>query len=209
MDSRVEEGLRLLYEFSGRDEFAHELRKAKEEFFKRVGPPLPGEQIEELRLASFSEWFIFDRPIVTIGRTPVEEYLRRNADSLDPARAEVFQAFTGTIHSIFLVKKRKGERADLKDMYTGKVHKGVKRVPVSLGKGDMVELRLVRIGDEAFATDALCYHPFSARKQIKRMLKEARKQGRRLDGLLEELMAKNTKHERYPKTAKKKAYAGG
>lgn len=207
MEEMVENALRSLHEFIGAPDFAHELGSAKDEFFKMVGAPLSGEPIEEMRLSSFTEWFIFDRQLVASKRTPVEEYLRLHEGELSGGELEVLSGFARTLHSVFMIKKRSGQAVDLKDLYTGTKYKAVKRVPVTLGKKDMAELRLAPAGDTWFATDALCYHPFSAGKEIRKMLKQARKKGEPIEPVLMELMAMNTRHERYRKTTKRNAYA--
>jgi hypothetical protein len=209
MEAAVEDGLRALHEFVGRDEFTEEVREAKEDFFSRVVAPLPGEGIEEQRLSSFVEWFIFDRQLAGVGRTPVEEFLRNHAEAIAEPTLEVLRGAARTVHSIFRVAKRTPDGVDLKDLYTGIKYKGVKRAPLTLGKGDLADLRLINVNDGWYGTDALCYHPYEARKQIKRMLKVAKKQGKPVDRILEELMAMNTRYERYPKTAKRSAYEGG
>lgn len=209
MEQVFEAALKSLHDFAGDPELAGELAEAKKEFFAVVGAPLPGEPIEELRLSSLAEWFIFDRPISSTGRTPVEEYQRRYASELSAEETAALQGFARSVHSVFLLKKRIGRSAFLVDLYSGIKFKDARRVPVTLGKGDMAELRLVPAGELWFATDALCYHPYVARKNIKKMLKTARKNGEPLDPLLLKLMAMNTRYERFPKTAKESAYAEG
>lgn len=205
MKERVEDALRRLHEFVSGEEFAEELRKGKEEFFRMVTPPLPGEVIEEPRLASFVEWFLFDRQLTTVPRTPLEEYLRRNAEIFSAEERELFVGFTRAVHSLFLVKSRK-ESAELYDLYSRRKYHRVKRVPISLGPGDLAELRLLPAAGEWFATDALCYHPPVARKTTEKMLRQAAGKGERIDDILVKLMIMNTRYERYPKTAKKTAY---
>lgn len=206
MEKAVEEALRSLHGFVGADEFREELKRAKQDFYAMVGAPLPGEPIEELRLSSFIEWFIFDRQLAATGRTPAEDYLRSRAEDLAGPLLAVLIGFTRTVHSVFEVKKRDAAGTDLKDLYTGIQYKGVRTVPVTLGRGDMAELRIAPAEGSWYATEALCFHPYSARKQILRMLKEARKQGKPVEQVLTSLMVMNTRYERYPKTAKRKAY---
>jgi hypothetical protein len=207
MEDAVRDALRALHEFVGRPEFGGELGEAKKNFYALVGAPLPGEPIEEQRLSSFIEWFIFDRQLKATKRTPVEEYLRLHADELSGPLLAALTGFTRTVHSVFQVRKNDGDRADLDDLYTGLKYRGAGLVPVTLGKGDLAELRLAPVDDAWYATEALCFHPSAARKQIMRMIKEARKQGKPVDQVVLSLMQMNTRYERYPKTAKRTAYA--
>jgi len=205
MESRVETALRMLHDFISDKKFAEELGRAKKQFFDTVGAPLPGEPIEELRLASFVEWFIFDRTLDRTGRTPVEEFLRLNSNDED-VDLSLFDGFTGAVRGVFMVTRRKNGDVVLKDLSTGIKYKSVRRVPQSFGKGDIAELRLVLNREGTFATDALCYHPYWAKKNIRKMMKKAKKEGRPVDEVLDTLMAMNTRFEHYPKTAKKRAY---
>jgi len=209
MERAVDEALRALYDYVGRPEFAGELAQARKEFFDQVGAPLPGEPIEELRLGSLTEWFIFDRPLKDRGLTPLEDYMRKHASEIGPETAEVFTGLARAVHSVFLIKKKNDRGAFLVDLYTTKKYKEVKRLHLTLAKGDMAELRLVPVGDDWHATDALCYHPYLAAKSIKKIMKKARKDNQPVAPLLIELMAINTRFERYPKTAKAKAYEEG
>lgn len=208
MEKEVEQALRELHEYVAGKDWEEEIGGAKAEFYAWVGAPLSGESIEELRLSSFIEWFIFDRQRGEARRTPVEEYMRLHADDLSGPRLEVLRGFTRTVHSIFMILKRQPGVVVLKDLYTGVKYKEARRVPVTLGETDMAELRLAPVGGGWYAADALCFHPFAARKQILRMLEAARKEGKPVDQVLIDLMAMNTRYERFPKTAKRNAYEG-
>jgi hypothetical protein len=206
MEAMVDEALRRLHEFVGAEEFVAEIQRAQEEFYRRIGAPLPGEPLQEARLTSFTEWFIFDRRLEAVGRTPVEEYLRRYADEIAGAGLDIFLGFTRTVHSLFRLQRREDNLCDLVDLYTLEKYLGVKRVPPTLNRDDIAELRLAPAGESWFATDAFCFHPIAAHKTIGRLLKTARKKNEPMPPLLERLMAMNTQYQRYPKTAKDKAY---
>ncbi len=206
--AEFEAALRSLHEFVSEKEVSDQVESAKNEYFQRVGAPLPEEPIYELRLAGFVEWFMFDRKLEGIMRTPLEQYMRKNAFHLDRRRTEVLIAMGRNVHSIFLVKKRNNSDVDLKDLHTGIKYKGVKRVPATLAKGDLAELRLVLYFETAFCMDTICFHPYSAAKHIKRVLKRAMKRGEPMEGVIEGLTQENTRYERLPRKAKKNAYAG-
>ncbi len=206
MEEAVDHALRLVHELLGSEDLQDELQKAKEDYFRKVGTPLPGEPLEELRLSSFVEWFAFDRKLEASGRSPAEECLARNPDITGPVK-EVLQALPDAVHSIFIVKKRMDKKVHLKDMFSGAVYKDVKRAPVTLGKGDMADLRIFHAGEEWYVTDALCVHPYSAQKHIKKKLKYLKKNGGDVDEFLLDLVLMNTRYERAPRPVKDKAYA--
>jgi hypothetical protein len=206
MGEEFEDALRSLHEFIALEKFKNELKEAKQSFWKMTGAPLVGEPIEELRLGSFIEWFSFDRQLKATRRTPVEEYMRTNADSLSGEPLEIFRGFSQSVHSIFQVYKVKHGLHYLKDFYTGIKYCEVQRVPISLGKGDTVELRLIPVNGIYYCTDGLCFHPFVANKKIISILKTARKEGEPVAPVLLTLMRMNTRYEHSPKTSKAIAY---
>ncbi len=208
MEKAVDEALRARHEFIALPEFGAEIDAARKDFFSKVGAPLRGEPLEEARYGSMTEWFILDRPLEGAGHTALQEYMHRNGDDVTRERFMVLQGLAKTVHSVFEVKKKSDAGVYLRDLYTGVKYKQARRVPFSLGKGDLAELRLVAVSEGWFATDAVCVHPYVARKQITKKLKLAHKQGEPIAPLLMKLMAMNTQYERYRKTVKTGAYEG-
>jgi hypothetical protein len=206
MERAMGEALRALHAFIGEPKFGEELALARKEYFGLVGSPMPGEGIEELRFMSLTEWFIFDRRLKSSGLTPGEEYWRANASRLSPEVRAVFDGLVRAVRSVFLVKKRTPAATYLLDLYTGVKYKQAHRVPLPLGKRDLAELRLIPLGQEWYATDAYCHHPWAAYKPIAKMLKLAKKESRPIEPILFKLMAINTRYERLPKMAKATAY---
>ena len=206
MEEAFEEALRSLHKFVDDDKFKNELNEAKQIFWDLTGAPLTGEPIEELRLGSFIEWFCFDRQLKATRRTPVEEYMRTHSDSLSGDTLEIFRGFSQNVHSVFQVYKVKHGLHFLKDFYTGIKYQNVRRVPISLGKGDTVELRLIPVNGTYNCTDGLCFHPFDANKKILSILKSARKEGEPVGPVLIQLMKMNTRYAHSPKTSKAIAY---
>ena len=206
MEKAVDAALRSLHDYVGQPKFGEELAAARKEYFGQIGTPMPGEGFEELRFMSLTEWFIFDRRLKSSGLTPAEEYWRENASRLLAESRAVFDGLARAVRSVFLVKKRTPAATYLLDLYAGTKYKQVHRVPFPLGKRDMAELRLIPLGQEWYATDAYCHHPWAAHKPIAKMLKLAKKEGRPIEPILFKLMAINTRYERLPKMAKASAY---
>lgn len=199
MAEELEPCLRRLHEFVARPEFAEELNRAKAGFFEQVGLPKDGEPFVEMRLASFIEWFVFERTLDRKRQTPVELYLGRHGLELSEPERELCRTLTQSLHRLFQVKKLKNGVAVLRDLIDKKKYKPVSNLPKNLHAGDIAELRLVPIGKEYVATEAYCYHPSEAHKFILEQAKRARKNGDDPLGLMRRLMAMSTKWERYPR----------
>ena len=195
----LEPCLRRLHEFVARPEFAEELNRAKAGFFEQVGMPKDGEPFVEMRLASFIEWFIFERTLDRLRQTPVELYLSRHGLELSEPERELCRTLTKTLHRLFQVKKIKNGEAVLRDLIDKKKYKGVRNLPKNLHAGDIAELRLVPLGKEYVAMEAYCYHPSEAHKFILGEAKRVRKNGDDPLGFMRRLMAMSTKWERYPR----------
>ncbi len=199
MSDDFEPCLRRLHEFVARPEFAEELSRAKAGFFEQIGSPKDGEPFVEMRLASFLEWFMFERTLDRRHETPVELFLSQNSAELTERERELCACLTKSIHRLFQVAKIKNDLAVLKDLLDKKKYKQVRKLPPNLHNGDIAELRLVPVGEEFVVTEAYCYHPPEAHKFILKEAKRARKMGDDLGGLLRRLMAMSTKWERYPR----------
>jgi hypothetical protein len=199
MSEELEPVLRRLHEFLARPEFAQELNRAKAGYFEQVGAPKDGEPFVELRLASFIEWFLFERTLDRRRQTPIELYLSRHGRELTEKERELCRTLTQTLHRLFQVKKIKNGVAVLRDLIDRKKYKSVRHLPKNLHAGDMAELRLVPLGKEYVVTEAYCYHPSEAHRFILEEAKRARKNGDDPIGLMRRLMAMSTKWERYPR----------
>jgi hypothetical protein len=199
MSDVLETCLRRLHEFLARPEFAQELNRAKAGYFEQVGAPKDGEPFVELRLASFIEWFLFERTLDRRRQTPIELYLSQHGPELSEQERELCLALTKSLHRLFQVKKVKNGEAVLRDLIDKKKYKSVRNLPLNLHAGDMAELRLVPLGKEYVVTEAYCYHPSEANKFILAEAKRARKNGDDPIGLMRRLMAMSTKWERYPR----------
>jgi hypothetical protein len=206
MTDVLEPVLRRLHEFVARPEFTEELNRAKAGYFEQIGTPKDGEPFVEMRLASFLEWFMFDRTLDRLRQTPIELFLSQVGSELSAREREICACLTRSIHRLFQVKKIKDDFAVLVDLLDKKKYKQVRQLSPNLHSGDIAELRLVPVGTEFVATEAFCYHPPEAHKFILKEAKRAAKMGDDCGGLLRRLMTMSTKWERYPRMRIKEIY---
>jgi hypothetical protein len=181
--------------------FQDEVALARKEFFTRTG----GEVFEddrsvESRLASFLDWYLFDRPLRAQGVPPVEAFLIDQADQIRPEELPAFRDLTRQIHGLFEVRRPlKKDRLKIRELCTGEdyeVHE--RRQLAGLEKGDLFEARLIPSGELLQFSASFCHHPRAARRAILSEVKRRRKEGP-IDraSFLHLLSAMALKYERY------------
>jgi hypothetical protein len=167
------------------EKYDAEIKKAKQEFIAHGGEL--GNEIDgyEEALGIFFDWYIFERPQLLEGFTPLILFSRSNDLSVEDRK--VYSDFLGYIHSIFIVKKS-SDGVTLQDIFTSapkslgwggrKKKYMVTDVPVTLlEKGDMVEARLLLFRGEYRFSGAFCFYPKSIYSIIKTKAAEASKTG--------------------------------
>lgn len=152
-----------------------DLLAAKAEYFQRTGEVFEDDKQFEMRMASFLDYYLFDRKRPGIGRTPAEEFLALRAAAKDPAEA-AFRSFTETLHGLFEVRKVLPGTIRLRELFSGKDHDVTeRRHPVGLEKGDILEARLIPFDGALVFSAAFCFHPREAVKAIKKEVKRRKK----------------------------------
>src|SRR4029077_9669809 len=102
--------------------FQDEVAQARKEFFTRTG----GEVFEddrsvESRLASFLDWYVFDRPLSTQGIPPVEAFMAERGAEIRPEELPGFRDLSRQIHGLFEVRRPlKKEHLKIRELCTGK-----------------------------------------------------------------------------------------
>lgn len=167
---------RLLAWASGPERQA-EILEAKAAFFERIGEAHEEDRSFEARLGLFVEHFLFDRPLRDEGRTPAQVFLDLHRDQLEPQELPAFEAFVGTVHGVFEVRKlgtKQGLR--IREPISKREFEILeRRGVVGLDKGDIFEARLLPMGDEHIFSGSFLYHPTEARKAILAEAKRRRK----------------------------------
>jgi hypothetical protein len=172
--------------FASDGELADELSRAREEYVERTGSLFETDTDYELRIATFLEWYVYDRPLsCKPNKTPVELYLDTVAASLPETEVNCIRGFTRTILSLFEFKKAKGDTLQMVDILSNAHHKVFDgRRPAGLESGDIIEARLVPVEEKLLFSEAFTFHPRKARKVILKAAKAYRKNGedgRRID----------------------------
>ncbi len=156
------------------DVYADEIKKAKLEFIAHGGEL--GNEIDgyEEALDIFFDWYIFERPQLREGLTPLILFSRSN--ELSEEDRKIYSDFLGNIHSIFIIRKSASD-VKVMDIFSKKKYL-VAGVPAALlEKGDMAEARFLSFRGEYRFSGAFCFYPESIHSIIKTEAAQARKIG--------------------------------
>ncbi|HTS79881.1 MAG TPA: hypothetical protein VMH40_04725 [Myxococcaceae bacterium] len=165
-----------LIAYASSEERKPDLLAAKTEYFQRTGEVFEDDKQFEMRMASFLDFYLFDRRRGGTGRTPAEEFLEARAAAGDAAELAAFRSFTETVHGLFEVRKIKPGMVRLRELFGGKEFEVTeRRHTVGLEKGDILEARLVPFDGALLFSTAFCFHPREAVKAIKKEVKRRKK----------------------------------
>src|SRR5206468_11241688 len=130
--------------FASEGELAEELPKARQEYQQRTGEMFESDASYERRIASFLEWYVFDRPLSAKPghATPMQLYLDTHAATLPPVDLQRLKSLTQTTLSVFEFKSAKDEHFKVLDLLSKVRHKVFeRRKPAGLEAGDIIEAR--------------------------------------------------------------------
>jgi hypothetical protein len=158
-----------LVEYATAEPFKDQVVAARAAFFaRRGGEVFEDDKSMEARLASFLEWYVFDRSLEGRGVPPAEAFLQDSTAALPDDERQDFLDLTRTIHGLFELKRKpKGERLKVKELCRNVEFEVLERRQMAgLDKGDLFEARLLPHRGELLFSSAFCYHPRVARKAI-------------------------------------------
>jgi hypothetical protein len=160
--------------------FGEELKAARMEYKKVAGEIFEDDKSFEMRMTSFVEWYLLDRPVKSKNRTPIKIYLDEiipySVEGIDHEEREFLQGLLSNRHSIFEVRRQKKEFVKIQDLFTADKY----LVKEDNGhqifrKGDVLEARIFPLKGSYLFTNAFCFHPHKAYKFIKGELKKMKK----------------------------------
>ena len=174
-----------LISFASSEDRKPDLLAAKAEYFGLTGEVFEDDKCFELRMASFLDYYVFDRVSPVTGKTPAQEYAEKMAQEppapvsdpdAPPLDRSAFQSFTQTQHGLFEVRRLGKGTLRLRDLFTEKDYDVAERRQVlGLEKGDVLEARLIPLGGNLLFSSAFVYHPREAIKLIRKEVKRWRK----------------------------------
>jgi len=162
----IRDKLNQLIEDISRTQSMDRVYQAKKEYHAMSGEIFEDDVSYEARMGLFLEWFAFDYP-VNGARTPLEQYLEQNADSLPAEDLELFQGFQNSRHSLFLLKKNGHGNIVVLDLFEDEkltVQEDDGRF--FFNKDDVFEARLLPFRNKYYFTENFCHHPKQTYKYI-------------------------------------------
>ena len=165
----------LVYASEGK--LGEELTKARQEFIEHTGDMFESDENYDRRIASFLEWYVLDRTLsFAAHQTPLKLFIEDVRSSLTTPQLASLRQLTRTKLSLYEFKGIKDESMKIVDLLTREkfvVHE--RRKIVGIESGDILEARLVPIGEHLTLTDAMVVHPRVARRYILKGAKKFRK----------------------------------
>jgi hypothetical protein len=189
-----------------------EIVPAKKEFFARTGEIFDDDKQFEMRMASFLEFYLFDRPLSSSGLTPARAYYLQVLKEGPPERAAAFRAFTQTRHGIFEVRQLEPGRSRVRELLSLEEYDVTeRRLVAGLEVGDVMEARLLPFGGQDYFSHAFGHHPRAAFDLIRKEAKRRRKSGDLKGGkdLAWDCAQRSLKADRYRNIAIEKIYVFG
>lgn len=191
------------------DPQAADLLDARKAFFVRTGEVFDDDRQLELRMSTFLEHYVCDRPAPHLARTPARARYEHALEHETPERAAAFRPFTETLHGLFEVRRMAKSEVRLKGVFSGIDYDvAERRQLVGLEVGDVIECRLIPFAGLLHFSSAWCFHPHEAapliRAEAARRL-AADPQASEAD-LLAECAQRSLKVERYRQIAVEKIY---
>lgn len=198
-----------LIAFGSAEPRKEDLLQAKAEYFRLTGEVFEDDKLFELRMASFLDFYLYDRVSPLTNKTPATEFYEQRLAGSAPEEANAFRSFTETVHGLFEVRKLGKGEVRLRELYSGKDFDVTERRHVAgLETGDIIEARLIPFGGHLLFSSAFCYHPRMAVKAIKAEVKRRKKKepDRTPNELVWECARRSLNMERYRQLAVEKIY---
>jgi hypothetical protein len=189
-----------------------DLIEAKRAYFASTGEVFEDDKQFEMRMASFLEHYVLDRPSPSLGLTPARAcYLAKIAEGT-PERSIALRALTETVHALFEVKKLEPGKIRVVNLFSDVEYAVTERRHFAgLTKRDVLEARLVQHEQAWFFTTASCWHPpLAAPLLVKEAKKRRKKNGNQPPvELIAEAAQRSLKADRYRNIAIEKIYDFG
>lgn len=198
-----------LIAFGSQEARKPDLLAAKAEYLRLTGEVFEDDQLFELRMASFLDYYLYDRVSPVSGKTPAAEMYALRLSDAPPEEANAFRCFTETVHGLFEVRKLGKGVVRLRELHSGKDFDVTeRRHMVGLESGDVLEARLIPFAGHLLFSSAFCFHPRVAVKPIKAEAKRRKKKEpeRSPTELVWECARRAVKAERYKQIAVERIY---
>lgn len=193
---------KLMQHYTGKG-YLNEVEAAKGDFFERAGTFDEASVDFELKMAQFTDWYLFTRPMQSTGRAAIEMVLDDPSYELTPEERPYYLNLRNSRHSLFEFQKLKKEDVYLKDLFTGFKYTILKsKVTQGFNKDEFFEARLIPHDGGYTFSNAFCFHPSVTAKFVLKEIKRVNKlpeeeQAQAREELIARLFKMKSKHEQY------------
>lgn len=184
-------------------QFLAEVKSAKDDFFEKAGNFDENSMDFELKMAQFTDWYLFTRKMHGSGRVAVEMVLDDPGYSVAEDEKVAYLNLRNSRHSLFEFLKLKGEDVHIRDLFTGfKYVIRQSRVTQGFNKDEFFEARLIPHDGSFVFSSSFCFHPSAVSKFVLKEIKRVNKlpeedQATAREELISRLFKMKHKHEQY------------
>lgn len=193
---------RLMQHYTG-SRYMSEVQAAKEDFFERAGSFDEASNDFESKMAKFTDWYLFTRPMENSGRVSIEMVLDDPSYSLDDKERLNYLNLRNSRHSLFEFTKLKGDDVYIQDLFTGfKYVIRKSKVTQGFNPDEYFEARLIPHDGGFVFSNAFCFHPAAVSRFILKEVKKVNKlseeeQAKGREDLIARLFKMKSKYEQY------------
>jgi len=153
-----------------------EMSLARDEFIQFAGAILESDRSYDARVNSLHNWYVLDRPMTSTGVTPLDYFLKYNANTLPAFELERYAELRDNHHSVFEIQKFRKEQTRIRDLITGKKFdiEGVEDTR-HLEPGTLFNSRVFTHEGRHYLSNYLLLHPHEVVKSVRVQAKKQRK----------------------------------
>ena len=174
-----------LLAWASKDRYRDDIIAAKAEYFAVTGEVFTDDACYESRMQGFFNWYLLDRRSGEPPMTPAQRFLLEEGAGLALGDKPVYMGFTQSKHSLYEVRrvgvgliKVRDDLVKVRDAFTGDdlIVTERRHLP-GIERGDLLEARLLPVGDVLHFSPAFIYHPRASRPLIWKEIKKRKKAG--------------------------------
>ncbi len=186
----LQDSIEKVIEFATGPYCSDELNDAKAEYGVIMGNIFDDDESFDSRMASFLEWYVFDRNLKATQKTPLVDYINYHFKSWPEETQNHFLSFEKSIHGLFLVKKPMAGKVIAINLFDNIKYKIEEpQSEIIFRKNDIFEGRAIPFPEGNRFTGTYCFHPQQTSKFIKNQIEKIVKERIALEAQIKKLNA--------------------
>jgi hypothetical protein len=188
-----------------------EAMRAREEYFDRAGKVFDDDaELFEVRMASFLEWHVLERPSAGLGaKAPILHAVETSAQ-LPAAERRALAHLAASHRSLFQLASAADRVLEIDDLIGGARFSVLeRRNTAGIAPGDVFEARVIWDGERAIFGRTFLFHPPDARDEAIEWVERVVAEGMRRDEILFHLSRQYVRWHRLGHIGAAKVYRDG